>query len=128
MGSEVTESIVDLSVPRRMLAAVDTDIERFFGFFAENAVFRMGNNDLISGRRAITAWIRGYLGLVTGLSHDILEEFSAGDVVALRVEVTYTMRDGSVFTLPAVTRARIRGDEVTEYLIFMDPSPVARAS
>jgi len=46
----------------------------------------------------------------------------------LRVEVTHTMRDGSVFTLPAVTRARIRGDEVTEYLIFMDPSPVARAS
>jgi len=44
----------------RMLAAADTDIERFFGFFAEDAVFRMGNNDPVSGRENITAWISGY--------------------------------------------------------------------
>jgi len=44
------------------------------------------------------------------------------------VEVTYTMRNGTTFTLPAVTRTRVHDGKVTEYLIFMDPSPVEAAS
>jgi hypothetical protein len=46
----------------------------------------------------------------------------------VRVEVTYTMRNGTEFTLPAVTRTRVQDGKVTEYLIFMDPSPVEAAS
>ena len=38
------------------------------------------------------------------------------------------MRNSTEFTLPAVTRTRVRDGKVTEYLIFMDPSPVAAAS
>lgn len=123
-----TDAMIDLDLPRRMLHAADTDIERFFGFFAEDAVFRMGNNDLVTGRAQIIRWIGDYLGSVVGLRHTILEQYAAGDVAMLRVEVTYTMRNGARFTLPAVTRTRIRGDHVTEYLIFMDPTPVVEAS
>ena len=46
----------------------------------------------------------------------------------MRVEVTYTMQNGAQFTLPAVTRTRVRDGMISEYLIFMDPSPVASAS
>lgn len=123
-----TDTTVDLDLPRRMLAAADTDIERFFGFFADDAQFRMGNNDLVSGREQIIAWVGQYLGSVVGLRHVIFEEYAAADVAMLRVEVTYTMGNGAEFTLPAVTRTRIRGDQVTEYLIFMDPTPVEEAS
>lgn len=123
-----TDTTIDLDLPRRMLHAADTDIERFFGFFAEDAEFRLGNNDLITGRPQVIRWIGEYLGSVVGLRHTILEQFAAADVAMLRVEVTYTMRNGARFTLPAVTRIRIRGDQVTEYLIFMDPTPVVQAS
>ena len=38
------------------------------------------------------------------------------------------MQNGTQFTLPAITRTRVRDGQVCEYLIFMDPSPVAEAS
>ena len=78
--------------------------------------------------RPSQTWVAGYLGSVAGMRHVVLEEWTADDVAAVRVEVTYTMRNGTTFTLPAVTRTRVRDGKVTEYLIFMDPSPVEAAS
>lgn len=118
----------DLSVARRLLEAADSDIVAFFDFFTDETVFRMANSDAVVGKDDIMAWIGRYLGGVAGMRHEILEEFYNEDTAALRVEVTYTMRSGESFTLPAVTRTRIRGDKVAEYLIYMDPSPVTGPS
>lgn len=118
----------DLTVARRLLAAADTDIVAFFGFFTEETRFRMGNSDVVVGKDAIMAWVGQYLGSVAGMRHEVLEEFYGADTAALRVDVTYTMGSGASFTLPAITRTRICGDKVVEYLIYMDPSPVAEAS
>jgi ketosteroid isomerase-like protein len=117
-----------LETTRALLAAADTDIAAFFGFFTDDCEFRMANNEVVRGREAIQAWVTGYLGSVAGMRHFVLEEWAADDVAAVRVEVTYTMRNGTEFTLPAVTRTRVRDGKVTEYLIFMDPSPVEAAS
>jgi hypothetical protein len=118
----------DLTVARRLLEAADTDIPTFFGFFTDETAFRMGNSETVTGKDAIVAWVGQYLGSVAGMKHDILEEFYNDDTAALRVNVTYTMNSGASFTLPAITRTRIKGDKVVEYLIYMDPSPVAEAS
>jgi hypothetical protein len=118
----------DLTVARRLLEAADTDIVAFFGFFTDETQFRMGNSDVVVGKDNIMAWVGQYLGSVAGMRHEILEEFYNDDTAALRVNVTYTMQSGASFTLPAVTRTRISGDKVVEYLIYMDPSPVAEAS
>ncbi len=118
----------DLTVARRLLQAADSDIAAFFGFFTPETQFRMGNADIITGSDDIMAWVGQYLGSVAGMKHDILDEFYNDDTAALRVNVTYTMQSGASFTLPAVTRTKIRGDKVVEYLIYMDPSPVAEAS
>lgn len=118
----------DLSVARRLLEAADTDIVAFFGFFTDETQFRMANADIVVGKDNIMAWVGQYLGAVAGMRHEIVEEFYNDDTAALRVNVTYTMQSGASFTLPAVTRTRIKGDKVVEYLIYMDPSPVAAAS
>lgn len=117
-----------LETTRALLAAADSDIAAFFGFFTEDCDFRMANNEVVRGKEAIQTWVAGYLGSVAGMRHVVLEEWSADDVAAVRVEVTYTMRNGTEFTLPAVTRTRVRDGRVAEYLIFMDPSPVEAAS
>ena len=117
-----------LETTRALLAAADSDIAAFFGFFSDDCEFRMANNEVVRGREAIQAWVAGYLGSVAGMRHVVLEEWTADDVAAVRVEVTYTMRNGTTFTLPAVTRTRVHDGKVTEYLIFMDPSPVEAAS
>ncbi|WP_181780946.1 nuclear transport factor 2 family protein [Pseudonocardia pini] len=118
----------DLTVARRLLQAADTDIAAFFGFFTDETRFRMGNSDIVTGRDAIMAWVGQYLGSVAGMKHEVLEEFYNEDTAALQVTVTYTMASGASFTLPAITRTRIQGDKVVEYLVYMDPSPVAEAS
>jgi len=118
----------DLTVARRLLEAADTDIAAFFDFFTDATVFRMANSEVVVGKDDIMAWVGRYLGGVAGMRHDILEEFYNEDAAALRVEVTYTMTSGASFTLPAITRTRIRGDKVVEYLIYMDPSPVTASS
>ena len=117
-----------LDTTRALLRAADNDIAAFFGFFTDDCQFRMANNDVIRGREAIQAWVASYLGSVAGMRHVILEEWVSDDVAAVRVEVTYSMQNGSQFTLPAVTRTRVRDGKVTEYLIFMDPGPVQAAS
>jgi ketosteroid isomerase-like protein len=117
-----------LDTTRALLAAADTDIAAFFALFTDDCQFRMGNNEAVWGREAIQAWVALYLGSVAGMRHVILEEWEAHDVAAVRVEVTYTMQNGTEFTLPAVTRTRVRDGKVAEYLIFMDPSPVQAAS
>jgi hypothetical protein len=117
-----------LAITRALLEAADTDIVRFFAYFSTHCSFRMGNHEVVRGNQAIAEWVATYLGSVAGMRHVILEEWSDGSVTAMRVEVTYTMKNGAEFTLPAVTRTRIENGEVTEYLIFMDPSPVTSAA
>jgi|GEM_PF-2053370 len=117
-----------LAITRALLEAADTDITRFFGYFSTNCSFRMGNYEVVRGNQAIAEWVATYLGSVAGMRHVILEEWSDGSVTAMRVEVTYTMQNGAEFTLPAVTRTRIENGKVSEYLIFMDPSPVTAAA
>lgn len=117
-----------IDVTRDLLKAADTDIAAFFAAFTDDCRFRMGNAEVVVGRENIQAWVANYLGAVAGMRHVILEEFLDDDVAAVRVEVTYTMQNGKEFTLPAVTRTKVRDGKVSEYLIFMDPSPVAEVS
>ena len=113
---------------REVLRAGDTDPARFMQFFTDESLFRMGNNDPLTGQAAIAEWVGGYLRGVAGVSHEVTEIWEREDAVAVRVDVTYTMRGGETFMLPAVTRMRFTGDHLAEYHIFMDPSPVVAAT
>ncbi|MHA4852779.1 nuclear transport factor 2 family protein [Rhodococcus sp. MSC1_016] len=123
----MTTATIQVETTRKLLEAADTDIAAFFDFFSDDCVFRMGNNAPVIGKGAIQAWVAQYLTSVASMRHQIIEEWSEGTVAALRVEVTYTLQNGESFTLPAVTRTRVENNKVTEYLIFMDPSPVTSA-
>ncbi|MFH5211427.1 nuclear transport factor 2 family protein [Antrihabitans spumae] len=118
----------EVATTRHLLHAADTDIAAFFDFFDDNCTFRMGNNPVIHGRDNIATWVAGYLGNVASMEHHIIEEWHAETVAALRVDVTYTMRSGERITLPAVTRTTVENNKITEYLIFIDASPIIAAS
>lgn len=117
-----------VQVTRDLLHKADTDMAAFFAAFSDDCHFRLGNNPPVRGREAIQAWVADYLSGVAGISHDVLEAWRDGDTAVVRVDVTYTMQDRQTFTLPAVTRTRVRDGAVVEYLIFMDPGPVVAAS
>ncbi|RZK94520.1 MAG: nuclear transport factor 2 family protein [Rhodococcus sp. (in: high G+C Gram-positive bacteria)] len=121
----MTTATTEVETTRKLLQAADTDITAFFDYFSDDCAFRMGNNTTVIGKSAIQSWVAQYLTSVVSMRHEIIEEWSEGNVAALRVEVTYTLQNGESFTLPAVTRTRVENNKVAEYLIFMDPSPVA---
>ena len=121
----MTTATTEVETTRKLLQAADTDITAFFDYFSDDCAFRMGNNAPVIGKSAIQSWVAQYLTSVASMRHEIIEQWSEGTVAALRVEVTYTLQNGESFTLPAVTRTRVDNNKVTEYLIFMDPSPVA---
>ncbi|QYA99821.1 nuclear transport factor 2 family protein (plasmid) [Rhodococcus sp. USK10] len=120
----MTTVTTEVETTRKLLHAADTDIAAFFDYFSDDCIFRMGNNAPVIGKDSIQSWVAQYLTSVASMRHEIIEQWSAGNVAALRVEVTYTLQSGEFFTLPAVTRTRVEQNKVTEYLIFMDPSPV----
>ena len=117
-----------VQVTRDLLHKADTDMAAFFAAFSDDCHFRLGNNDPAHGRDNIQAWVAEYLAGVTQISHEVLESWSDGDTAVVRVDVTYTMHDQQTFILPAITRTRVDGGAVSEYLVFMDPGPVAAAS
>lgn len=125
----MTSTTAPTAIIRSLLRAADTDIAAFFDYFTDDTIFQMGNNDVVHGRTAIEQWVGSYLRSVAAIEHSVIEEFTHDDdTAALRVDVTYTMQNGRHFTLPAITRTRIVDGSVAEYLIFMDPSPVAAAT
>lgn len=124
----MTTGTDQLSTVRRILHATDNDIEEFLGFFSDTTVFRMGNADPVVGRDAISAWVGSYLSSVVGTTHEVVTIWESEDAFAVRINVTYRMRGGQHITLPAVTEIRLSSGVLTDYLIFMDPSPVEAAS
>jgi hypothetical protein len=106
----------------------DTDLEAFFGHFADDCRFAWGNEEPVQGLEAIQALVGRMLAGVTGLRHDVHEQLVGDDAVALRMDVTYTLPDGSEFHTPAVTYMRFSGDRIVEYLIYQDPAPLRAAA
>jgi ketosteroid isomerase-like protein len=106
----------------------DSNLEAFFGHFAEDCRFAWGNEEPVQGLEAIQALVGRMLAGVYGLRHDVLEQLVGEDSVALRMEVTYTLPDGGELHTPAVTYMRFRDDRICEYLIYQDPTPLARAA
>ena len=125
----MSSTAVDEANPlTRILRAADTDVDAFFDLFTEDALFRLGNNQLLRGIDEIKAWVGEYLGSVASIAHDIREQWTVGDTSIVRLDVTYGMANGAGFTLPAAVYGKSRDGKIAEYLIFMDPSPVVEAS
>ena len=116
------------SIARDILHAGDDDIPRFLGFFTDGTTFRMANNEPVVGVDAIQGFLTDYLKPVLGTSHEIHRTWQAGDTVVLHVTVTYRLTGGRRATLPAMTQMRLADGKLTEYLIFMDPTPVTNTS
>jgi ketosteroid isomerase-like protein len=97
--------------------------------FTEDGTFRFGNGEPTVGRQALEQAVAGFFSTIGGLSHEIsgvwTGRWERGEVTSVESGVTYTRHDGStVGPLPVTTTIRRRGDQIQDYRIFMDVSPV----
>ena len=108
-----------------LFAAIDAmDTGRFLTYLSENARFRFGSNDVVTGREAIGQAVDAFFASIGGLEHRLLETWVHPTTTVCQGEVTYTRKDGSKVTLPFVDVFRMDGELVQEYLIHMDIGPL----
>src|SRR5579863_5600302 len=84
--------------------AVDSkDEQRLAYFLTENCMFVYANNDPVMGRTNIAEYSKRFMTAITGIKHRLLDVWAFDDVIVSRLEVTYTRKDNSTLTVPAVT-------------------------
>jgi ketosteroid isomerase-like protein len=107
------------------MAAVDArDAARFSRSIAEDGIFKFANADPVRGRAAIEAAVAAFFATIRACRHRLLRCWQDGDAVAMQGVVTYTRLDGRELSLPFVNVFVMRGEQIAEYLIYVDVAPL----
>ena len=115
----------DNTTIRELLATVDRmDADGFVSFLTEDATFRFGNAEAVTGRAAIREAVAGFFGSIAALSHHIERIWTGPEAVACDGEVTYVRHDGLEIRLPFADVFVMREGKISEYLIYIDISPL----
>lgn len=110
---------------RQLFAAIDAkDTPGFLGFLAEDATFRFGNQPALRGRVPIGAAVQGFFGSIKASRHEVVASWKHPDSVVCHGRVTYTRTDDRRVTLPFANVMLMRGELVSDYLIFVDLAPL----
>lgn len=109
-----------------MFAVVDRlDADRFAEYYAEDAVLRFGNAAPVHGRAAIRETYASFFATLDGLRHDMRHYFHVDDTHLAEADVTYTRKDGSLVTVPAISVFHTRDDGLIDsYRIYVDLAPL----
>ena len=107
----------------QMFARVDVlDAAGFAACFTERGSFQFANTPTLHGRAAIHDFIAGFFAAIGGISHQLDGCWSVGDRAFCNGFVTYVRKDGSELRVPWATVSRFEGDELAEYLAYVDAS------
>lgn len=105
--------------------AVDSkDEQRLARFLSENCTFVYANSDPVVGRENIAESSKNFMALIAGIKHQLLDVWTFDDAIVSRLEVTYTRKDKSTLTVPAVTIWRMREWQINDYRIYIDVAPL----
>ena len=107
--------------------AVDrNDVDRFLRYLADNASFGFDGTPMATGKTQIRTLVEGYLSGFDRLIHHFDEVVTQGNSTFIRGRVDYII-DGSGIANAGWAVCFHRSDDlVTDYLIYMDPTPLLR--
>jgi ketosteroid isomerase-like protein len=61
---------------------------------------------------------------IAAIRHELREVWAFNDAMVSQIEVTYTRKDQSTLTVPAVTIWRVRNGQIDDYRIYIDVAPL----
>ena len=109
-----------------LFAAIDgMDADRFMSYLTADPVFRYGSNPPVEGKAAVREAVAGVFTMFHALSHTLVGTWAHPDAVFVQGTVQYTLHDGSTVALPFVDCFKMRGEKIREFLIYIDPTPLA---
>lgn len=109
----------------RVYRLVDAkNADEYVSFLADDASFRYGNSDAVTGRQAIRQTLSEFFVSIAGLRHTFSARWEAQDAIILQGDVRYTRLDDLEVTLPFVTVYRLDARLARQVDIFIDPAPL----
>lgn len=111
-------------VPRLFQSIDAMDTKTFVTFIHDDAQFKFGNAPPAVGKAAIAQAVDGFFSSIKRVRHNILKTWTGSDSVVCQGEATYTRHDGSQLTLPFVNVFGMKEDLITDYLIYVDITPL----
>lgn len=118
--------MTDRSWYEGILQAVDDkDSAGFVAYLTDDATFVWGAQEPVEGKPAVKEYVDAFLGMFEGTRHVLHETLESGDTRVCRGEVTYVMQDGREIPTPFCNVFHMDGDRIRDYLIHLDPSPLA---
>jgi ketosteroid isomerase-like protein len=109
----------------RVFAAFDArDVATLATFITDDVQLRLGNALLIRGKGGFVDAVNAFHDSVAGVHHEILNVYSDGDIAIVEFDVHYTRRDGKTVVLPCCNVFRITDGLISEYLSYVDATPV----
>lgn len=116
------------SLATAMFADVDRmNADAFAGHLAEDVIFQFGNAPQVHGRTAVRDAVAGFFAGIAGLRHRVIGVWEGPESAVIQQAVEYIRLDGRKLTLPCVNVLRYRSEQVIDYRIYMDVSPVFAA-
>lgn len=131
----ITPSVLPESIPasremwcRRLFEAIDARRSReFAGFLTPDARFRFGNAPPVEGAAAIVQSVEHFFASVASVSHRVLELWETRGHLICRGEVRYLRLDGRSVEAPFCNIFTMRGEKISSYEIYLDPTPLSAA-
>ena len=100
------------------------DANKFVTFLTEDSTFRFGNAQPVKGKRNVREAVAGFFASIKAISHNLLGTWKVGDIVFVQGEVTYTRKDDKTVSIPFFNLFKMNGNLVSEYIIYVDVSPL----
>lgn len=109
----------------RLFGTIDKMDSNSFGrFLTDDATFKFGNAQPVKGKRNVLDAVSGFFSSIKGISHKLTGQWQVDGVVFVQGEVTYTRKDDKSITVPFLNLFNMNGSLVSEYLIYIDVSPL----
>ena len=102
----------------------EMDIEAFLSFLTDDVRFRFGNGPEVVSKEEVKAVVAGFFKSIKGSRHRILEFWDQSNTIICEGEVAYTRHNNSKITIPFVNIFKMRSDNISNYLIYIDITPL----
>lgn len=103
-------------------------LDDFAALFTPDGTMTFANNEPVLGPEAIKRSQGDFYQLLQAVRHEVRGAWIVDDVSINEAVVHYTMKDGSMVSLPATTILRWEGDRVRSWSIYMDVAPAVAAA
>lgn len=101
------------------------DLERCASYYTEDARMTFGNAPTTEGKPEVVEAIGHFLGMIDGISHELVEVWGDEDATTLvESRASYVRKDGNTVTLPSFTVFRKDGELIRHVQVFADVAPL----